>query len=67
MDVKTVFLSGDLDNEVYMKQSEVFVLPGNENKVCKLVKSLCGLKQEPKQWREKLSNTIYQLVFDIMV
>ena len=49
MDVKTAFLNGDLKEEVYMEQSEGFVLTGNKNKVCKLVKSLYGLKQVPKQ------------------
>nr|GEV98972.1 zinc finger, CCHC-type [Tanacetum cinerariifolium] len=40
MDFKTSFLNGDLDEEVYMKQLEGFVMPGNEHKVvCKLVKS----------------------------
>ena len=40
MDVKTSFLNGDLNEEIYMEQPEGFVLPGNEHKVCKLVKSL---------------------------
>ena len=44
MDVKTTFLNGDLDEEVYMEQPEGFVLPRNEKKVCKLIKSLYGLR-----------------------
>ncbi|RVW71217.1 Retrovirus-related Pol polyprotein from transposon TNT 1-94 [Vitis vinifera] len=58
MDVKTAFLNGDLNEEVYMEQPEGFVLLGNENKVCKLVKSLYGLKQAPKQWHEKFDHAI---------
>ncbi|GJU60052.1 zinc finger, CCHC-type containing protein [Tanacetum coccineum] len=58
MDVKTAFLNGDLDEEVYMKQPEGFVIPGNEHKVCKLVKSLYGLKQEPKQWHQKFDEVV---------
>ena len=50
MDVKTVFLNGDLDEKVYMEQPEGFFIAGNEHKVCKLVKSLYGLKQALKQW-----------------
>ncbi|KAD3640743.1 hypothetical protein E3N88_29966 [Mikania micrantha] len=58
MDVKTAFLNGELDEEVYMKQPEGFVLPGQENKVCKLIKSLYGLKQAPKQWHQKFDDVI---------
>jgi hypothetical protein len=53
MDVKTAFLDGDLDEEVYIEQPEGFIMHGHEKKVCKLVKLLYGLKQAPKQWYEK--------------
>ena len=58
MDVKTAFLNGVLEEEVYMKQPEGFVMPGNENKVCKLIKSLYGLKQAPKQWHQKFDEVV---------
>ncbi|KAL3537809.1 hypothetical protein ACH5RR_001175 [Cinchona calisaya] len=53
MDVKIAFLNGDLEEEIYMDQPQGFIQPGLENKVCKLIKSLYGLKQTPKQWHEK--------------
>ena len=40
MDVKTTFLNGDLDEEIYMEQPKGVSALGQENKVCKLVKSL---------------------------
>ncbi|GKC26356.1 zinc finger, CCHC-type containing protein, partial [Tanacetum coccineum] len=58
MDVKTTFLNGDLDEEVYMNQPQGFSMPFNENKVCKLIKSLYGLKQAPKQWHQKFDKVV---------
>ena len=49
MDVKTAFLNGDLEEEIYIEQLKGFIISGQEKKVCKLVKSLYGLKQAPKQ------------------
>jgi hypothetical protein len=49
INVKTTFLNGELENEIYMEQLDGFVVNGQENKVCKLIKSLYGLKQAPKQ------------------
>ncbi|KAG9440057.1 hypothetical protein H6P81_020222 [Aristolochia fimbriata] len=65
MDVKTAFLNGELDEEIYMEQPEGFVVPGQENKVCKLVKSLYGLKQAPRQWHEKFDKVILSYGFRI--
>jgi len=53
MDVKTTFLHGDLEEEIYMEQSEKFEAPGKYHLVYKLKKSLYGLKQAPRQWYKK--------------
>lgn len=58
MNVKTTFLNGDLEEEVYMRQPEGFVVEGQEQKVCKLIKSLYGLKQAPKQWHQKFDEVV---------
>ena len=57
MNVKTTFLNGNLE-EIYMLQPEKCVIPGQEHKVCKLLKSLYGLKQTLKQWHEKFDNAL---------
>ena len=48
MDVKTAFSNGELKKEVYMKQPEGYVIKSKEGLVCKLKKSIYGLKQSPR-------------------
>jgi hypothetical protein len=49
MDVKTVFLNGDLQESVYMAQPEGFAIEGKEHMGCRLKESIYGLKQESRQ------------------
>lgn len=52
-DVKTAFLNGTLDETVYMEQPEGFA--ENNSKVCRLKRSLYGLKQSPRQWNKRFT------------
>eukprot|EP00253_Pinus_taeda_P026472 PITA_26472 len=63
MDVKTTFLHGDLEKEIYMKQLEGFAVKGKKELVCKLKKSLYGLKQSPGMWYHKFDTFIWGLGF----
>uniref|UniRef100_A0A2N9EYJ2 Integrase catalytic domain-containing protein n=1 Tax=Fagus sylvatica TaxID=28930 RepID=A0A2N9EYJ2_FAGSY len=63
MDVKTAFLNGDLEEDVYMEQPEGFISKGDENKVCKLEKSIYGLKQASRQWNLKFHESITMMGF----
>jgi hypothetical protein len=63
MDVKTTFLYGDLEEEIYMKQPESFVVKGKKELVCKLNKSLYGLKQSPRMLYQKFDTYILGLGF----
>ena len=56
LDVKTAFLYGDLDEEIFMEQPEGFKVKRKENMVCKLKKSLYELKQVPRQRYKKFDS-----------
>ena len=64
MDVKTIFLNGGPEEEVYMKQLEGFSSSSNENLVCKLNKSIYGLKQASRQWYQKFHEVISSFGFE---
>jgi transposase InsO family protein len=61
-DAKTAFLNGELKETIYMKQPEGFV-DAKEELVCKLNKSIYGLKQAAKVWNEKLHGALTKLGF----
>ena len=63
LDVKTSFLHGDLEKDIYMIQPEGFIVQRQENLVCKLRKSLYGLKQAPRQWYKKFDIFMHRIGF----
>jgi hypothetical protein len=63
MDVTTAFLNGELEEEVYMKQPEGFEVPGKEHLVCKLRRSIYGLKQSPRCWNATLDGKLKRMGF----
>nr|GFA63175.1 hypothetical protein [Tanacetum cinerariifolium] len=63
MDVKTAFLNGNLQEDVYVSQPDGFVDPDNLNHVYKLRKALYGLKQAPRAWYDMLSSFLLSQEF----
>ncbi|KAA0045829.1 Retrovirus-related Pol polyprotein from transposon TNT 1-94 [Cucumis melo var. makuwa] len=59
-DVKSAFLNGELQEEVYVEQPEGFVKKDSEEKVYKLTKALYGLKQAPRAWYSKIDGYFQQ-------
>ena len=57
MDVRTAFLNGELEEEVYMIQPEGFTSI-DESKVCKLQRSIYGLKQASRSWNKRFDSCI---------
>ena len=63
MDVKTTFLNGVIEEEVYMEQPDGFVIHGKESHVCRLMKALYGLKQAPCAWYARIDGYLVNLGF----
>ena len=63
MDVKTAFLNGDLQEEVFVEQAPGFAQAGQEHKVYRLHKALYGLHQAPRAWNQKLDDKLGVLGF----
>ncbi|GJY11816.1 putative ribonuclease H-like domain-containing protein [Tanacetum coccineum] len=60
MDVKSAFLYGTIEEEVYVHQPPGFVDPAHPNKVYKVIKALYGLHQAPTAWYETLSSFLME-------
>ena len=65
MDVKSVFLNGYIDKEVYVSKPPSFEDHKYPNHVEELKKALYGLKQTPRQWYERLSKFVLDQKFEI--
>ncbi|WKA05324.1 hypothetical protein VitviT2T_023298 [Vitis vinifera] len=64
MDVKTTFLNGHLEKTIYMVQPEGFVVKDQEQKVCKLQRSIYGLKQASRSWNIRFNEAIKSYGFE---
>lgn len=60
LDVKSAFLNGELEEEVYVEQPQGYIIKGMEEKVCHLHKALYGLKQAPRAWNSKIDGYLLQ-------
>jgi hypothetical protein len=63
MDVKTAFLNGKIEEEVYIQQPLGFEIHGKESHVCRLKKALYGLKQAPRAWYSRIDHYLLSLGF----
>jgi hypothetical protein len=64
MDVKTTFLNGEIEEEVYIEHPEGFFVHTEISHVCRLKKYLYGLKQAPRDWYEKMDGFLMILGFN---
>ena len=64
MDVKTAFLNSNLEEEIYMLQPEGFIAKNQEHTVCKLKRSIYGLKQASRSWNIRFDQAIKSFDFE---
>jgi hypothetical protein len=64
MDVKTAFLNGFIEEEVYIEQPQGFEVSDKETHVCLLRKALYGLKQAPRAWYSRIDTYFLQMGFE---
>jgi hypothetical protein len=58
LDVKTAFLNGEIEEEIFISQPEGYIVTGREKEVCRLNKSLYGIKQASRIWNQKLHSSL---------
>ena len=63
LDIKTAYLYGDLDQELFMRQPPGYEIKGKEHLVCRLKKSIYGLKQSARCWNQKLHGVLLEIGF----
>ena len=61
MDVKSAFLNGYLDEQVYVEQPQGYEIPGHEHKVYRMKKALNGLKQAPIAWYNWINSYLIEV------
>lgn len=63
LDVRTAYLHGDLAEEVFMRQPPGFAAPGRERMVCRLHKSVYGLRQSARRWNSRFDDVLKKIGF----
>ena len=63
MDVKTAFLDGAIEEEVYIEQPQGFEVHSRDTHVCRLKKAMYGLKQATRSWYARMDNYLTRLSF----
>ena len=63
LDVRSAYLNGELEEELYMEQPPGFIKQGQEDKVLRLKKSLYGLKQSARAWNKRVTDVLFEMNF----